>query len=258
MRVIIAGLDNQELTRYIRRHFPQIKIVRSKPEFILCYGGDGTLLYAERKYPGVPKVMIRNSRVCTNCARTTRETILKLLIKGQYFLQNNSLLEAKLGDEIIYGLNDIIIGHATINTSLRYKVSLNGEAYGNDYLGDGIIVATPLGSTGYYQSVTQSTFQEGLGIAFNNTVHIIGHLVVPENTVIKVQVDRGPGLVVGDNAKKYLRIDNGQHVTIRQSHRSTEIVYFKGKKYRPYNISLGENRVPLGYCQICSKHIESK
>ena len=256
MKVIIAGLERQELARYIRKEYPEIKIVRKNPDFILCYGGDGTLLYAEREYPAIPKVMIRHSRICHNCARVTRKTIFELLLAGRYELHNHPLLEGRVGNQVLHGLNDIIIGHQAINSGLRYEVALNGERYGTEYLGDGIIVSTPLGSTGYYQSVTQSTFQEGLGIAFNNTVHVIGHLVVAENTEVEVKVHRGPGLVAADNSNKFLPVDNGATVSIKLSHRSTDIVYFKGKKYRQYNISLGQIRVPLGYCQICSNHIE--
>jgi NAD+ kinase len=64
MKVVISGLAKNELAQYIRKHYPNdIQIVKSKPEFVLCYGGDGTLLFAERHYPMVPKVMIRKSRV---------------------------------------------------------------------------------------------------------------------------------------------------------------------------------------------------
>ena len=253
--MIIAGLHRAELAKHIREHYPEISIVRAKPDFVLCYGGDGTLLYAEREYPGVPKVMIRNSRICHNCARVTRDTILRLLLDGRYELQNHPLLQGKVGSKVLYGLNDIIIGHAAINAGLRYEVLLNGEQYGTEYLGDGVIVSTPLGSTGYYQSVTQSTFEKGLGIAFNNTVHVLGHLVIAEDTTVEIKVHRGPGLVAADNSDEFLPIDKGQSVTIKVSHRSTDIVYFKGKKYRQYNISLGQSRVPLGYCQVCSKKI---
>lgn len=255
MKVIVAGLQRADLVKHIRKQYPTLRIVRTQPDFILCYGGDGTLLYAERVYPGVPKVMIRHSRVCHNCARMTRDTILTMLTTGKYELIEHPLIEAKVRGKIIYGLNDIIIGHATINTSVRYNVYLDDAQYGGEYLGDGVIVATPLGSTGYYQSITHSTFQEGLGIAFNNTVNNIGHLVVASNTEVKVKVNRGPALVVADNAKVFHNLDKGQTTVIRQSHRSTYIAYFKGKHYRQYNIGVGENRVPLGYCQICSKAI---
>ena len=213
------------------------------------------MLYAERKYPGVPKVMIRNSRICNSCARTTREVILSLLTKGKYTMREHPLLEAKIKGTTLFGLNDIIVAHATVNTSLRYNVYLNGEQYGGEYLGDGVIVCTPLGSTGYYQSVTQSTFQDGLGIAFNNTVNILGHVVVGNDTEVKIKVNRGPGLVVADNDKQFIPIDKVQSLTVKQSHRTTHIVYFKGQKYRQYNVGLGENRVPLGFCQVCSKQV---
>lgn len=252
MRVIVTGLQKSTLEKVIRKKYPAIKLVRSRPDFILCYGGDGTLLYAERKFSGIPKVMIRHSRVCNNCARLTRDKILEKLTAGKYELVEHPLLEASAKGKKIYGLNDIIVGHATINTSVRYNVYLNGAQYGGEYLGDGVIVATALGSTGYYQSVTHSTFQSGLGIAFNNTVNNIGHLVVSGQAEIKVKVNRGPALVVADNAKSFIPLDKGQIVKIRRSHKSTYIVYFKGKHYRQYNIGIGENRVPLGYCQICS------
>ncbi|MBI2415160.1 MAG: NAD(+)/NADH kinase [Candidatus Kerfeldbacteria bacterium] len=254
MNVRIAGLQQRELTQYIRKHFPTIKIVRSKPDFVLCYGGDGTLLYAERLYPGIPKVMIRNSRVCTNCARLSKEVILELLSKGQYALSEQPLLEAKIKNHVVYGLNDVIVAHAAVNTSLRYNVLLDQQHYGGEYLGDGVIVATALGSTGYYQSVTHSTFQDGLGVAFNNTINNIGHLVVTRDTTITVKVNRGPGVVVADNAKKFIPIDHGETVQIKRSYRTTYIAYFKGKHYRQYNV-VGENRVSLGYCQICKKKI---
>ena len=77
MKVVISGLAKNDLAQYIRKHYAKdIQIVKSKPEFVLCYGGDGTLLFAERHYPTVPKVMIRHSRVCHHCARLAKETIL--------------------------------------------------------------------------------------------------------------------------------------------------------------------------------------
>lgn len=256
MRVQITGIERNILAEYIKHHYPEIQVVRKNPDFILCYGGDGTLLFAEREFPGIPKVMIRHSRICKECARRNRDTVLRLLVSGKYILEEYPLLEATIRRHRLFGLNDIIIGHATINTSLRFNVFLNGEQYGGQYIGDGVIISTPLGSSGYYQSVTNSTFQSGLGIAFNNTVNIIGHLVVSNDFTVRVQVNRGPGVVVADNDNRFITIDRGQNVDIRRSERITHVVYFKDKQYHQYNVGLGENRVPLGFCQICSKPIE--
>lgn len=254
MKATIVGLDKQALAEYIRKHHRRdFTLVKTKPEFVLCYGGDGTLLYAEQHYPSVPKVMIRQTRVCKVCANDNRETILKLLIRGHYSLIEQPLLEAKVHGKMLYGINDILITHGNINTGLRYRLYLNGQNYGGALLGDGVIVATPLGSTGYFQSVTRSTFQHGLGVALNNTIFMINHVVAPEDTVVKVTVDRGPALVAADNIQEIATLKTGESVIVKQSHRSTYLVYFSGKEYRKYNVGIGETRVALGFCQSCGK-----
>ncbi|EKD79081.1 MAG: ATP-NAD/AcoX kinase [uncultured bacterium] len=254
MKVVISGLAKQELAAYIRKHYRHdIQIVKQKPEFVLCYGGDGTLLFAERNYPTVPKVMIRHSRVCTLCARLARETILRLLVRGQYSLLEQPLLETSHRRKTMYGINDIMVAHGQINTGLRYHLWLNGESWGDELLGDGVVVATPLGSTGYYQSITRSTFQQGMGIAFNNSILSVGNIVVPEDTVVKVRVNRGPAVVAADNNDHFFPLQARDVVTIRRSHRSTYVVYFAGKHYRKFNVGIGESRMPLGFCQMCGK-----
>ena len=40
------------------------ELVEEDPDFVVCYGGDGTVLFSERKFPGVPKLIIKTSRAC--------------------------------------------------------------------------------------------------------------------------------------------------------------------------------------------------
>lgn len=254
MKVAVCGIAKHELEVYLRTHYRHdIQLVKQKPDFVLCYGGDGTLLFAERLYPTIPKVMIRHSRVCQLCARLARETIIRLLVHGQYSVVEQPLLETTYRRQTLYGINDIMVAHGQVNTGLRYHLWLNGEPFADELLGDGVVVATPLGSTGYYQSITRSTFQQGLGIAFNNSIFSISNIVVPEDTVVKVRVDRGPGLIAVDNNDHLIPLRTHDTVTIQRSHRSTYVVYFAGQVYRQYNVGIGENRVPLGVCQMCDK-----
>lgn len=254
MNILIVGIEKGELSRYIHRHYKNdITIVRRKPDFVLCYGGDGTLLFAERNYPSVPKVMIRKSRICNLCADLSRKKILHLLMQGQYSLVEQPLLESRIKGKTIYGMNDIMVAHATVNAALRFQAWINDAPFGGELLGDGVLVATPLGSTGYFQSITHSTFQEGLGIAFNNTVCTLNHLIVPEDAVVKVKINRGPAVVVSDNDKRFISLKTNDTVTIKRSYRSTTIVAFSGKEHARYNIGVGEVRAPLGVCQMCTK-----
>lgn len=257
MKVLLVGLEKASLAQYIHKHYRRdIQIVRRKPDFVLCYGGDGTLLYAERHYQSLPKVMIRKSRVCNLCAELSRKAILDLLISGRYSLTEHPLLESRINGKTIYGLNDILVAHATVNAGLRFRTYINNKPYGGELLGDGVLMATPLGSTGYFQSITRSTFQQGLGIAFNNTICTLNHLVMPDDTVVKVKIDRGPAAVVADNDKHFIPLKTNDVVIIKRSYRSAVIVTFSGKGNERFNVGIGEMRVPLGVCQMCGKPLQ--
>jgi len=256
MRIHILGLERQSLIEYVRGHFPDIEVVESNPDVIVCYGGDGTLLYGERLYPGVPKVMLRNSQVCASCAQEAKEVVLPLLRDSQYTVVDHLKLEARLGTRTLTAMNDIVLAHPHVNGTLRAKVSINHQPYGDAILGDGIVVSTPVGSTGYYQSITRSHFQSGIGIAFNNTVNIVGHLVVDESTHIAVDIIRGPGLVAADNNEEHIPLSTGDHVEVYASKDTAHLIRFSEANAR-FSLGVSTERVPLGFCQIChQRYIE--
>ena len=62
------------------------KIVDENPDFIVCYGGDGTVLFSERTIPEVPKLIIKTSRVCRKCDYTRKDLkkVLSNIRKGNY------------------------------------------------------------------------------------------------------------------------------------------------------------------------------
>ena len=77
MNVILFGTKAEEL-RPLFEAQPSLDLVEDGADVIVCFGGDGTLLAAELKWPGVPKVPIRNSRRGIRCISgsghpTTRE-----------------------------------------------------------------------------------------------------------------------------------------------------------------------------------------
>ncbi len=252
MKVQVTGLQRKQLATYIEEKFPTIDLVEEKPDLIITYGGDGSLLYAERHFPGVPKVMLRNSQVCTLCANMSRDTVLQLILEEQYDIVPYTKLEAEAKGKKLTALNDVVVGHPFVNGTLRAKVSINGEQYGDEILGDGIVISTPIGSTGYYQSITRSNFQFGIGIAFNNVVRIVSHLVVDEETPIEVEVTRGPGIVAADNDEGQIDLSTGDRVQIRRSKEKAQIVHFPSE-HRRFNLTAQSNRLPLGLCQICKK-----
>lgn len=252
MKVGVVGLQKNELIKYLQEKYDGFILAEDDPKVILCFGGDGTLLYGEREFPGIPKVLIRNSQICRICAAMTKDTILQLLLASQYEVIDHIKLQATVNKQIIVGLNDIVIGHPKINGTLRAKVLINHQPYKNEFLGDGLVVSTPLGSTAYYQSITNSNFSSGIGLAFNNTITLVNHIVVDEQSVIQVSVTRGPGVVTADNDEREIPLATGDIVSIQKSADTAKIIHF-ATEHTDLNMTTWTNRIPWGYCQHCRK-----
>ncbi|MCC6155055.1 MAG: hypothetical protein IT367_14915, partial [Candidatus Hydrogenedentes bacterium] len=53
IKATLFGAEADALLPHIAK-YPQVKVVDKSPDVVICYGGDGTLLSAELKWPGVP------------------------------------------------------------------------------------------------------------------------------------------------------------------------------------------------------------
>lgn len=201
-----------------------VEIVKENPELIITFGGDGTLLGAERDYPGVPKLPLRDSKFCHVCAPMPNAEILKLLARGEMRLTEFSKVEAAVGDRKLTALNDIILRNKLPNSALRFKVAVRSggkeEAFDN-LTGDGLIVATPFGATGYYQSITKQTFSGGFGLAFNNlhTIEKEGpiYIMLEEIFELKITIGRGPAVLAADNDPEMAEPAEGTEIAVRKS-----------------------------------------
>jgi NAD+ kinase len=254
VNISVVGLEAKAIEERIREHYPELNIVEpARAEFIVCYGGDGTFLYGEHLYPGVPKILLRNSMLCSRCTQMTEETILTLVSQREFDIVKQSTLEVVTGQEKLRGAYDITVGHGRINTTIRMRVAFNGVDHPEEIVGDGIVVSTPLGATGYYQSITRSTFKKGIGIAFNNSVNTTSHIVVEEDTVIELRVTRGPGVVAADNVEELLTVDTGASLTITVGETPLRLVTFREPNER-FNFTM--NRLPSGVCQLCGTRYE--
>lgn len=216
LRAAICGRNLADLRRYLEH--AAIRVVSSSPDVVISYGGDGSLLGAERDHPGVPKCPLRDSRANPKCPAHTEEELLRQLAAGTLGETRLMKIEADAGGgNRAVGLNDVSVSKEQISSAVRYRIWLDEEPYAGQIVGDGLVVATPFGSTGYYRSITHSMFRLGLGLAFNNSTEPTDHLVVEDDTVIRVEVIRGPAVLLADNAPATARLGKGDAVTVRKS-----------------------------------------
>ena len=89
----------------------------------------------------------------TEVDHTDLSTALPRLLDGQFDVEERMMLQARLvreGSVIaqVVALNDVVINHGTFARIIRIEAKVDDELV-FDYSGDGIIVSTPTGSTGY-------------------------------------------------------------------------------------------------------------
>ncbi|MEA2012270.1 MAG: hypothetical protein U9O87_04180 [Verrucomicrobiota bacterium] len=193
-------------------------ITDKNPDAVITYGGDGALLGAERKYPGIPKYPIRDERMNPKCKKHKDKYIIKKIAQDNLKpTKMYKLIGKGPNNEIISGLNDIILHNADPKSAVRYKLTIDDKHFPHQIVGDGVVIATPFGSSAYYKSITHSTFNLGIGIAFNNSTEPINHMVINKNSVVKITVTRGPAILLADNDPKVINIQTGEHIYVHNS-----------------------------------------
>lgn len=206
------------------------QIVNSSPDVIISYGGDGTLLAAERLYPGIPKLPIRDSLVCKKCPNHEEKVLLQELLNGKLKLKEYKKLETTIFYQTFLALNDFVIRNAQPMHAIRFQVtssmsSLQKQGSINNALliGDGIVLSTPFGSTGYFKSITGKTFEGGWGLAFNNVTEKTPPVFLKDDEAVTFKLIRGDATLSFDNNPDIFKIDEGSELQFKLSDKSAKI-----------------------------------
>lgn len=136
--------------------FAESTLVQQEPELCIGLGGDGTLLdtVALVGRSGIPVLGINLGRLgfLSNVRLDGVDEALIALKRKQYLLQERSLVEVTDHTELLGGLNfalNEVSVHKRESSSMIAVHVLLGTDYLNTYWVDGLIVATPTGSTAY-------------------------------------------------------------------------------------------------------------
>jgi NAD+ kinase len=138
---------------------------RTPPDFdgkpldvLLTFGGDGTLLRGARMLEGrgIPILGVNLGKVgfLTSVSRNALPAALDALVDGRYVTEPRQALKPEVLDAngettpLDLALNDVVVHKGGVARVIRLDVLVQGESVG-PYSADGIIVATPTGSTAY-------------------------------------------------------------------------------------------------------------
>lgn len=135
--------------------FSKHKDLDNSFDLMITIGGDGTLLRSISfvRDLEIPIIGINTGRL--GFLATLNQDLLKpkleKIIKGEYKVEERTLLEVKIDkekDDFLIALNEISVGRKNTTSMIKIKTNLDGE-FLNSYWADGLIISTPTGSTGY-------------------------------------------------------------------------------------------------------------
>ena len=224
MKLFLAGTDIPEVTALLSPYEGMFEIVEHEPEYVVVFGGDGTLMRAEHQFPSIPKIFLRNSRIAKLAGPFTNEEILEAFFGGRYDIVEHMKLSVTSGKGKALALNDVVIHNENPRYAIRYAVRVNGKTLYEHVIGDGVVCATPLGSTGYYRSITDGYLETGIGLAFNNSTEQTDHIVLKEDSVLEIEIVRGPGFCYVDNQDESFSLSDGDVIRIEKALEIAKIV----------------------------------
>lgn len=171
----------------------------SKVDFAFSIGGDGTFLRTARMVGAAqtPIIGINTGRLgfLADIPETEMHTVLQNIFEENYTVENRSVLkitESDCPDEVNYALNDVSLLRRDTSSLIIIHVYINGALL-NSFWADGLILATPTGSTAYSLSAGGPIVVPGT----NNFIitPIAPHsltvrpIIIPDNSKLRIEVE---------------------------------------------------------------------
>ncbi len=204
-------------------------------DILVTLGGDGTLISAVRRsfdydIP-VLGVYAGNLGFLADVGMNELEEFVVSMIEKDCRIDERFVLEAtivKNGEEVaIHAFNDIVLTRPSISNMISIETLVDGKAF-NTYYGDGVIVATPTGSTAYNLSAGGPVLFP-LANVFTLTP-ICPHsltqrpVVMPGEFSIEMKTPSNPALMIVDGQDMH-ELEIGESVHIRLSTKTAKLIH---------------------------------
>ena len=197
-------------------------------DFLISLGGDGTLLDTVTLVSdkNIPVLGINFGRLgfLASIGRDELPIAVKSLINRTYVIDKRSLIQLdasrSIFDDKTYALNEFAIHKTDTSPMIKIHTYLNGE-FLNTYWSDGVIVATPTGSTGYSLSCNGPVVFPDSGsfvitpVAPHNLN--VRPIIVPDNNIISFEVEgRTDSFICALDARKEI-VDKKIQLAVRSA-----------------------------------------
>lgn len=220
---------------------PRAEIAQYQPEFVLALGGDGTLLSVARAIgpAEIPLLAVNLGSLgfLTEVRLDDLYSTLESVVEGRCPVESRSLLDCRLirdGDEVghYHALNDAVI-KSTVARLIGFELCINNAPV-VQYKADGVIVATPTGSTAYSLAAGGPVLMPSVEAILLTPIcpHSLTHrpLVVSDGDCISVRLESGSDGVLSVDGQVGMLVSQGDRLECRKADYRVKLL----RMHRPF------------------------
>jgi NAD+ kinase len=212
-------------------------------DLAVVVGGDGTMLGIARELArwNVPLVGINQGRLgfITDIAIGQYQEALAPIVAGDYESESRSMLEGDVwrdGEKIFEGLslNDVVVSRGASASMVELRVDVDDDFVAN-LRADGLIVATPTGSTAYALSAGGPIMHPGLGgwVVAPIASHTLSNrpIVLPDAGEVRISLVAGKDVSANFDMHTLASLLHGDQVRVRRSACAVRFLHPRGWSY---------------------------
>lgn len=252
-------LDSLTAATMAQEKYPGMSMeeIGARADLAIVLGGDGTMLNIARKLApfDVPLVGINQGRLgfLTDLSIHTMVETLGSMLDGLYMPERRMLLYVEVArDNIVLfsalALNDVAVNRGVGGNMIEFEVRINGE-YVYSLRSDGLIVATPTGSTAYALSAGGPILHPSLDLIALVPVspHTLSNrpIVVGPDAVVEILMHRTAVARVHSDSHSHFDLQENDKVIVRRAPHTVTLLHpSQHSYYRMLREKLGWSGLP--------------
>ena len=211
-----------------------------KIDLLVVFGGDGTLLNSARQYLEyeIPILGINMGNVgfLTDIKVENFHTSMQEILDGNYKIEERNLVSAKFNDNHLYGLNEVVIHSGAYAQLMRYRLNVNDKVV-YEQRSDGLIIATPTGSTAYSLSAGGPIIHPSLDVW--TIIPMLPQsissrpFVISSNEKVEMELFEGPSknAKICVDGQKDIDVPYGLNISISKTKKTLKLVHPKDNDF---------------------------
>ncbi|NIR48699.1 NAD(+) kinase [candidate division KSB1 bacterium] len=211
-------------------------------QMIISFGGDGTILSTARLVgrSGIPILGVKIGGMGF-LAETTPDELyatMEEILKDRFNIVERMVLEAKVDldhEDRYYALNDFVFDKGAVSRVIRIKTFIDEELL-NTYIGDGLIISTPTGSTAYSLAANGPILLPSMEAIIINPIspHTLSArpVVIPGDRRVRVEMVTAPQeVMLSADGQGSASLSSGQSVSIQKADYRIKLVTYGGRTF---------------------------